>query len=93
MGKKLTGILKCNRIPRELVRTNDKGEKTLWVDVIAKKEADQYGNTHTITCYDKESGKTFYLADLKTVEFGKKEETPKEAPKEAPSETNDDLPF
>lgn len=65
------GFLNLTKIPKNLIVTNKKGEKGIWIDVLANKNGqDQYGNTHTVTLYDKDAKQTHYLANLKTQEFG-----------------------
>ena len=92
MAKKLTGLLNLSKIPKELIGQTKKGEKCLFVDIIPNRNgADEYGNTHTITLYNKNTKQTIYLGNLKEVEFGKSgAATP--AGQQASSE-EDDLPF
>ena len=92
MAKKLTGLLNLSKIPKELIGQTKKGEKCLFVDIIPNRNgADEYGNTHTITLYNKNTKQTIYLGNLKEVEFGKSgAATP--AGQSASSEEND-LPF
>ena len=92
MAKKLTGMLNLSKIPKELIGQTKKGEKCLFVDIIPNRNgADNYGNTHAITLYDKNTKQTIYLGNLKEVEFGKSgAATP--AGQSASSEEND-LPF
>ena len=92
MAKKLTGLLNLSKIPKELIGQTKKGEKCLFVDIIPNRNgADEYGNTHTITLYNKNTKQTIYLGNLKEVEFGKSgAATP--AGQSATSEEND-LPF
>ena len=92
MAKKLTGLLNLSKIPKELIGQTKKGEKCLFVDIIPNRNgADEYGNTHAITLYDKNTKQTIYLGNLKEVEFGKSgAATPAGQP--AVSE-EDDLPF
>ena len=92
MAKKLTGLLNLSKIPKELIGQTKKGEKCLFVDIIPNRNgADNYGNTHTITLYDKNTKQTIYLGNLKEVEFGKSG-TAAPAGQPASSEEND-LPF
>ena len=71
MAKKLTGMLNLSKIPKELIGQTKKGEKCLFVDIIPNRNgADEYGNTHTITLYNKNTRETIYLGKLKTQEFG-----------------------
>ena len=92
MAKKLIGLLNLSKIPKELIGQTKKGEKCLFVDIIPNRNgADEYGNTHTITLYNKNTKQTIYLGNLKEVEFGKSgAATP--AGQAATSEEND-LPF
>ena len=92
MAKKLTGLLNLSKIPKELIGQTKKGSKCIYVDIVPNRNgADNYGNTHAITLYDKNTKQTIYLGNLKEVEFGKSgAATPAGQP--APSE-EDDLPF
>lgn len=94
MAKKLTGLLNLSKIPKELIGQTKKGEKCLFVDIIPNRNGeDIYGNTHTITLYNKNTKQTIYLGNLKEVEFGRSgAATPAGQP--APSVEDDmDLPF
>ena len=93
MAKKLTGLLNLSKIPKELIGQTKKGEKCLFVDIIPNRNgADEYGNTHTITLYDKNAKQTIYLGNLKEVEFGKSgAATP--AGQSTTSAEDTDLPF
>ena len=93
MAKKLTGLLNLSKIPKELIGQTKKGEKCLFVDIIPNRNgADEYGNTHTITLYNKNTKQTIYLGNLKEVEFGKSGAgTPAGQP--ATSVEDEDLPF
>lgn len=76
-----------SRIPRNLIKKNSKGESILWVDVNENARPSEYGDTHTITCYDKENQRKIYLANLRPQE-------PKAAAPQAPANNDvDDLPF
>ena len=92
MAKKLTGLLNLSKIPKELIGQTKKGEKCLFVDIIPNRNgADEYGNTHTITLYNKNTKQTIYLGNLKEVEFGKSGAA---APVGQPTPSEeDDLPF
>jgi hypothetical protein len=64
------------------------------VDVLEKRESpDQYGNTHTITIYNKEARQTIYLGDLKPQEFGSGASAPAAPAHKEPGDDNEDLPF
>jgi len=71
MAEKLNGRLNLSRIPRELIQESQNGEKFIYVDIVPNKNgADQYGNTHSISVYDKQARKPVYLGNLKPQEFG-----------------------
>ena len=92
MARKLNGMLVLSRIPKELIGQNKKGDKVIYVDIVPNRNgADDYGNTHTITLYNKNTKQTIYLGNLKEVEFGKSgAATPAGQPA---SSEEDDLPF
>lgn len=61
--EKLTGRLYLSDINKSAIQTDMKtGKKYIWVDVIQRRSAGKYGETHAITNWH--SGKTTYLADL-----------------------------
>ena len=94
MAKKLNGRLYLSKIPKELVLVDNNGRKYIYVDIVPNRNGvDDYGNTHTITLYNKNTKQTIYLGNLKEVEFGKSgAATPPEPP--VPSAEDDrDLPF
>ena len=92
MAKKLNGMLNLSKIPKELIGQTKKKEKCVYIDIVPNRNgADNYGNTHAITLYDKNTKQTIYLGNLKEVEFGKSG-TATPAGQPASSEEND-LPF
>ena len=93
MAKKLTGSLNLSKIPKELIGQTKKKEKCVYIDIVPNRNgADNYGNTHAITLYDKNTKQTIYLGNLKEVEFGKSgAATPPAQP--VPSVDDTDLPF
>lgn len=98
MSKKLTGMLNLSKIPKELIKKNKNGEAIVWVDLMANtKGADQFGNTHTITIYDKENRKSIYIANLKPQEIPEKatQQTSPQVPPQAGGHDQEmgDLPF
>ena len=100
MATKLHGMLNLSKIDKSLITTNQRGEKVLWVDILEKKNApDQYGNTHTVTLYNKDTRTTIYLGDFKPQEFGApRSQSPAPAAPAAPAqepakEEDQDLPF
>ena len=93
MAKKLNGRLYLSKIPKELVLADDKGRKYIYVDIIPNRNgADEYGNTHTITLYNKNTKQTIYLGNLKEVEFGGGATAPAPGLRDPLPET-EDLPF
>ena len=93
MAKKLNGRLYLSKIPKELVLADDKGRKYIYVDIVPNRNgADNYGNTHAITLYDKNTKQTIYLGNLKEVEFGKSGAAAS-AGQPASQVEDEDLPF
>ena len=71
MAQKLTGLINLSKIPRELITKNKNNESTIWVDIVPNRNgADQYGNTHSVSIYDKQKRERIYLGNLKPQEFG-----------------------
>ena len=70
MAQLLHGALNLSAIPKELITTNKQGQKVVWIDVVERRTPGQYGETHSITLYNKNTGTKIYLADLKPQEFG-----------------------
>jgi hypothetical protein len=96
MAKKLTGRLNLSKIPKELIVTDKYGDKVVWVDVLERLAQGRYGETHSISVYDKTNRKSIYIAELTPQEFGKSADpAPKPEPKPTPAPTADDgdLPF
>ena len=88
MAQKLTGLINLSKIPKALIVKTKKGESAIFVSVVPNKDGvDQYGNTHSIQLYDKENRKPIYLGNLKTEEFGSRNEGGN------PGGSTDDLPF
>ena len=94
MAKKLNGRLYLSKIPKELVLADDKGRKYIYVDIVPNRNgADEYGNTHTITLYNKNTRQTIYLGNLQEVEFGKSGTATPSGQPATPVEDDSDLPF
>ena len=92
MARKLNGRLYLSKIPKELVLADDKGRKYIYVDIVPNRNgADDYGNTHAITLYNKNTKQTIYLGNLKEVEFGESGAATPAGQQASPVE--DDLPF
>lgn len=71
MATKLNGRITLSKIPKELIQTGNDGSRFCYVDIVPNRNgADQYGNTHSISVYDKQNRRTIYLGNLKPQEFG-----------------------
>ena len=71
MAQKLYGRLNLSKLPNERIQTAQNGDKCCYVHILPNKNgADQYGNTHSISVYDKQNRKPIYLGNLKPQEFG-----------------------
>lgn len=87
MATKLHGRLNLSKIKKSLIAIDDKGCRVIYIDVVPNKNgADQYGNTHALTMFDRDEGRPIYLANLKPEEFGA-------TVAHDPAETKEDLPF
>lgn len=105
MAQLLSGILNLSRIPKNLIQTNSKGEKILYIDLAERQTPGQYGDTHYIKVWDKETRQSHYIADLKPREFGQQNASTRPAPTPAPQRASvvepsqsldpqpEDLPF
>lgn len=97
MPKKLHGMLNLSKIDKSLIQEredkNGNIQKVLWIDIVPNRNgADEYGNTHSLSIYNKETGQKIYLANLKEVEFGNGAQTAAPVPS-AQDDGKDDLPF
>lgn len=91
MATKLHGRINLSKIDKNLITTNSKGEKCIWVDILEKKDGpDAYGNTHTLTLYNKDLKAKIFLGDFRPVEFGQVSQST--APADSVQES-DDLPW
>ena len=94
MPKKLTGLLNLSKIDKSLIGTTKKNEKCIFIDIVPIKGGqDEYGNTHNITLYNKNTRETIYLGKLKTQEFGKSGAATPAGQPASPVEDDKDLPF
>ena len=95
MPKKLTGLLNLSKIDKSLIGTTKKGSKCIFIDIVPIKGGqDEYGNTHNITLYNKNTRETIYLGKLKTQEFGAGAGATAPAPGlRNPLPETEDLPF
>ena len=87
---RLHGLINLSRIPKQLIKKNKNGESILYIDLSENYKPSQYGDTHTITCYDKENQRKIYLANLRPEE--PREQTAPAAP-QAAGENEPDLPW
>ena len=91
MPKKLTGLLNLSKIDKSLIGNTKKGDKCIFIDIVPIKGGqDEYGNTHNITLYNKNTRETTYLGKLKTQEFGGGAAAPG---LRDPLQETEDLPF
>ena len=94
MAKKLTGLLNLSKIPKELIGQTKKKEKCVYIDIVPNRNGvDEYGNTHTVTLYNKNTKQTIYLGNLKEVEFGKSGATAPAPGLRNPLPETEDMPF
>ena len=93
MPKKLTGLLNLSKIDKSLIGNTKKGDKCIFIDIVPIKGGqDEYGNTHNITLYNKNTRETIYLGKLKTQEFGVGATAPAQGLRNPLPET-EDMPF
>lgn len=94
MAKKLTGMLNLSKIDKDLISKTKKGDKAIFIDIVPNKDGeDQYGNTHAVTIYNKDTRQTIYLGNLKEVEFGKASAQAEAPAAGSGNEEDGDLPF
>ena len=90
---KLHGLLNLSKIDKSLIVKNKNGESCIWVDILENFSGpDQYGNTHTMTTYNKDTRTTTYLGNFKPQEFGKAA-APASHDEAAQDDGKGDLPF
>jgi len=70
MANILTGKIDLSKIPAEAIRTDNYGNKSIWVDVVERQAPSNYGDTHYVSIYDKERGQRIYLGNLRPRDFG-----------------------
>lgn len=73
---KLRGLLNLSKIDKSQIVILKDGSKAIWIDILERKEPGKYGDTHTMTQYNKDTRTTIYLADLKPQEFGQSGSAP-----------------
>jgi hypothetical protein len=90
---KLHGLLNLSKIDKSLIVTLKDGSKAIYVDILENLSGpDQYGNTHTMTTYNKDTRTTTYLGNFKPQEFGKAA-APASHDEAAQDDGKGDLPF
>ena len=87
------GRINLSKIDKNLIVSDKNGNKCIWVDILEKKEPDQYGNTHTLTMYNKEKRETIYLGDFKPQEFGNGNQAQADPALRELQNSDEDLPF
>ena len=85
---KLHGLLNLSKIDKSQIVTLKDGSKAIWIDILERREPGKYGETHTMTQYNKDTRTTTYLGNFKPQEFGSRAAAPA-----SHDEAHDDLPF
>lgn len=93
MATKWHGRINLSKIDKNLIVSDKNGNKCIWVDILEKKEPDQYGNTHTLTMYNKEMRETIYLGDFKPQEFGNGSQVKADPALSELQKSDEDLPW
>lgn len=94
MSNRLKGFLRLSAIPKNLVQTTKSGAKGVYVSIAELREPGKFGETHTMTIWDKETKKAIYICDLKPdVWEDRKGAENSRAENSRTDEGNDDLPF
>lgn len=93
MATKWHGRINLSKIDKNLIVSDKNGNKCIWVDILEKKEPDQYGNTHTLTMYNKEKRETIYLGDFKPQDFGNGNQAQADPALRELQDRDEDLPF
>lgn len=70
--KKINGKLNLSKIPKRLIKTDQKGNSYIYVDVIETKNEKLRANncTHTLELWDREDRKSITLGFLEEKEYG-----------------------
>ena len=89
---KLHGLLNLSKIDKSQIVTLKDGSKAIWIDILERKEPGKYGDTHTMTQYNKDTRTTTYLGNFKPQEFGKAA-APASHDEAAQDDGKGDLPF
>lgn len=89
MSNRLKGFLRLSAISKNLIQTTKSGVKGVYISVSELREKGKFGETHTITIWDKDAKKAVYICDLKPDDW----EDRKGAENSRTDDGNDDLPF
>lgn len=89
MSNRLKGFLRLSAIPKELIQTTKSGTKGVYISISELREKGKFGDTHTMTIWDKDAKKAIYICDLKP--DGWEDRKPTE--NSQPQVQQDDLPF
>lgn len=65
MSNRLKGFLRLSAIPKNLVQTTKSGVKGVYISVSELREKGKFGETHTITIWDKDAKKAVFICNLK----------------------------
>lgn len=85
-------------IPKERIKQAENGKKYINITVASRREADKFGNTHTVfmsqTKEEREAkeGRT-YIGNGKAINFAPAASSPEAVAQMPPAEVVDDLPF
>lgn len=94
MSNRLKGFLRLSAIPKNLIQTTKSGAKGVYISVSELKEKGKFGETHTITIWDKDAKKAIYICDLKPDDWEDRKGTENSrAENSRTDDGNDDLPF
>jgi hypothetical protein len=84
----IKGKINVLKIPKHLLFKGEKGTY-LDIDIVEKREPDQYGKTHAISVYDKETKEKIYIGDGTLKDFSGGHSTSSGTP----SQSDDDFTF
>jgi hypothetical protein len=85
-----------DKIPKDKIWTGKNGGKKLFATLAERRETTQYGETHTLYLYDKDTKEKTYIGSGKLVEWQERGQAPQQPQRSAPApqQTYDDgLPF
>lgn len=61
----LHGFINLSKIDKDLIQTNTKGEKILWLDLYTYDSPDQYGNMACLRTYNAKTREKAYIANFR----------------------------